>query len=320
MEQAVRIPYSILNHPQLSPGAKRLWAVLLTLSFPRRVRMAELMALTGATRKTVVQQLEGLRQQGLLLYEPGRWKAYEIQKLLAQDPGETLPLPLELIHDQRVSASGLLVWASLSEGGAKARAPETTVRRHLLNLKETGWLSERGQPQNPFALERQQELHELKQWLAKLQLDGCSYGQALMTAMVTLAVDDDDFVIESEKKYLTNPTTDNLLRYDLHWPGHRRAFEFHGPQHYGLTKKYPNREQFLVRRQRDLLKLGLSQERGILVEVIAYTDLNWARVHEATAGLPRRDLTSKQHLVRELADLAKEHGQTLGNIKVTPVE
>ena len=102
-------------------------------------------------------------------------------------------------------------------------------------------------------------------------------GEFLMKGWLDLLVDDTDYVDNFRPDFLRNPVTGENLEYDRYY---RRgvAFEFNGPQHYGPTRRYPDRDRARDLRVRDLIKKALSLENGVELLIIRPGDLSMSRL------------------------------------------
>ena len=98
-----------------------------------------------------------------------------------------------------------------------------------------------------------------------------------MKGWLDLLVDDTDYVDNFRPDFLRNPVTGENLEYDRYY---RRgvAFEFNGPQHYGPTRRYPDRDRARDLRVRDLIKKALSLENGVELLIIRPGDLSMSRL------------------------------------------
>lgn len=56
--------------------------------------------------------------------------------------------------------------------------------------------------------------------------------------------------------------------------GDSYGFEFHGPQHFGPTKAYPDVEEFRKTQARDLMKKAICADNGVRLVVVTYKELS----------------------------------------------
>ncbi len=116
-----------------------------------------------------------------------------------------------------------------------------------------------------------------------------------------------NFRYDCRPKFLVNPETDQNLEYDMYSEEHKWATEFHGDQHFGLTRLYPNKEDLRDRQKRDLMKVGLSQNNGIRLSIVTKHDLSLKKLLPMIPkDVPKRDFDPAGPLVQMLERIGKE--------------
>ncbi len=127
-----------------------------------------------------------------------------------------------------------------------------------------------------------------------------------MREYLTLLVDSDDFEDDASPGFLVNPFSDERLELDRFYPP-GAAFEFNGPQHYGATDRFPDKD-VAKQRGRDHLKIGICMSKGIHLHGIHAEDLTLETMRrKAGAVLPLRDLSGHEPLVAFLEAVARRY-------------
>lgn len=107
--------------------------------------------------------------------------------------------------------------------------------------------------------------------------------------------------------FLTNPETSQNLEYDIYAEEYKWAIEYHGDQHFWLTKLYSDKGQLRERQKRDLLKAGQSNIHGIRLSVVTKHDLSLKKLLPMVPhDVPRRDFDPGGPLIRLLEKIGKE--------------
>jgi hypothetical protein len=122
-----------------------------------------------------------------------------------------------------------------------------------------------------------------------------------MTGICTALVDSQHYTPRIRPPFLENPDTGQRLELDLFYYLHYTAFEFNGPQHYGVTKLY-SAEQVLEQQKRDQTKEQTCAEEDIELIVIQSRELSWETIKKKIGRrLPlRRDVRINRKLFRLL--------------------
>lgn len=154
------------------------------------------------------------------------------------------------------------------------RTTRITIRKNLRQLVAAEFLKVLGPgryvPIDPELALQRAELEEVKAQLGRAEL----VGQGLMEVSCTVLVDDHHHLSNVRPDFLTNPTTGQLMEYDLYYPERRVAFEFNGPQHYRTTDKYSDEKALQDRMLRDLVKIGQSHRNNVKLITVNPGDLS----------------------------------------------
>ena len=133
-------------------------------------------------------------------------------------------------------------------------------------------------------------------------------GEAQSFGWLDTLVWDPDYLDCFRPGFVRNPLTGRPLEYDRVYPKHRVATEFQGPQHYRLTRMYPNEDELADTRFRDLVKLGLSHEKGIEVIILEPKDLSLKGMLAKIGNLlPLRPYNPEGPLVTTLERLGRRY-------------
>lgn len=180
-----------------------------------------------------------------------------------------------------------------------------TVARALVSLQMLDWIEARQAHKYAdvqFTLRNQDLENQEKQWAAvKRRLDEAPFrGEALMREYLTLIVDSDEYQDNATPGFLVNPYTSEKVEFDRYYPV-GVAFEFNGPQHYKPTPHYPDEKAVRKQMTRDLVKVGICKEKGIVLRVVHPQDLSLKRMTEIVRGLlPLRDLEGHELIIKHL--------------------
>lgn len=186
-----------------------------------------------------------------------------------------------------------------------------TLAAYIRALVSSGWLETRPLPSrrllyilhDPRLEERQYEVT-----LVRKRLAGATFfGEALMKEWLTGLVDCNDYADGVRPGYLENPLSDKPLEYDRIYKG-RVAFEFNGPQHYGPTDLYPDREKVKIQQARDAMKVGISRQHGVELVIVTAEDLSYdGMLAKIGSLLPLRDLDEDDPVMKYLERLSKAY-------------
>ncbi|MGE5485077.1 MAG: hypothetical protein ACM3X4_08685 [Ignavibacteriales bacterium] len=132
-------------------------------------------------------------------------------------------------------------------------------------------------------------------------------GEFLMKCWLDVLVASDDLIDNCRPGFLCNPLTGEPLEFDRFYL-EGVAFEFNGRQHYRPTSAYPDEQTFRERRARDLLKKGLSQEKGIVLVEVTSADLTLENMEKKIPDvLPRSVVDREGPYVKALSRLCKDY-------------
>lgn len=167
------------------------------------------------------------------------------------------------------------------------------------------WFHKAFRLHNPFAEKRKGEVSN-----ATMRLELSRFrGETLMREFLTLLIDSDEYDDNARPGFLVNPLTGMQLEYDRYYLA-GVAFEFNGPQHYGVTEKYQNEQEVREQQARDLIKLGISVLRGIRVVIIHPEDLCLETMRKKVQGLGlplKRDLSGHGPLIDFLETASEDY-------------
>lgn len=229
-------------------------------------------------------------------------------------------LSLRVIQDRRLSASSRLLYLAMNadvkttaKGYAVALGiPEGTVRRSLAELQSCGWVHSFRDPTikqliyvpwMPPDVER--EMADLVQQLVD---SAANKGESIMKLMLTMLVNDPNFVDNVRFRWTRLGTGHNRLEFDRYYPDAMVAIEFHGRQHFE-TVEFRNQKSNLRDQQiRDGLKaLACLRQQVTLIE-IADVELSYETiVAKLTDHLPLLPVSMDRPLFRTVANLAADY-------------
>lgn len=226
-----------------------------------------------------------------------------IDELVLQDKSikpvaKYIYLAMQVIHSE-----------SLGDLARKAGVSRQAVSRAIKHLAANGWAKvirqQRRQVPVPLVAKPVQER------LARRLIDAFEAaphkGEFLMKAWLDVLVASDDYLDNARPDFLMNPLTGDPLEFDRFYSA-GVAFEFHGPQHYGPTPLYPGDEKFREAKLRDIIKLGLSAERGIVLVTVTLGDLSLSGMTAVIPQvLPRAEVDKEGPLVRTLEQLSNQY-------------
>lgn len=220
----------------------------------------------------------------------------------------------------------------------------SSVSRACANLADRGWvrieLSSREKRVSAVVPEvvqaRQAEL------LSEIYSMQPYKGEFLLKVLLDAHVLSRKYVENARPKWLMNPTTDEPMEIDrLYLPddngvdckgkdgelsgsqaangngtGGSHGFEFHGPQHFGPTKAYPDVEEFKKTQARDLMKKAICADNGVKLIVVTYKDLSpkgILRRIPKTLATGHVDLDSRY--MTKVSELCANYRSNAGNLR-----
>lgn len=137
-------------------------------------------------------------------------------------------------------------------------------------------------------------------------------GEAQSFGWLDTLVWDPDYIDCFRPGYIRNPTTKRPLEYDRIYPKKRVATEFQGSQHYRLTELFPDEDKLSDTRLRDLVKLGLSVEKGITVITLEPKDLSLKGMLAKIGDLlPLRPYNPSGPLITTLEKLGRQYNASV---------
>ncbi|MEW8979356.1 MAG: ArsR family transcriptional regulator [Symbiobacterium sp.] len=308
----VKVPGTVILDRRLTPVAKVVWAGLQLK--PRSKR--ELAAFAGLSLSGLNSGLNVLRQFGLCEVMP-----------VCQSCDCSAVMPVDLLRtDLSAQAKVLYATFQLLPGFRESIVEVTydqlcfvtdtclnTVKRALEVLRLHGWI-EIARPgrygsffvtvSNPHLESQMRAIAELERRLEKEPYRG----EGLMRELLNLTVDSQDFEDNAWPGFLINPLTCERLQVDRLYFSQAVGFEFNGPQHYGPTALYPDEEAARLRQARDLIKLAICHQRGILLVPVHSQDLSVSGILRLIPDrLPLRCLDGQELLIAHLEDLCKAY-------------
>jgi len=308
------VPDALWKDKEIAEAAKTLWCFLCALQPESSFTLGELRRLTGLSHHTLRSSLRQLKESGWIEYR--RVGLRTVLCLVRTDDGLRLPSDILL---QPLPRPAKWIWAVLCTLDRAVTYQELqsltgfsldTIRVSIRRLLEAQWLviegaakrSVRLKTVNPVEARRQAEIKQWEQRLAEGLRSGLSRGQCLLYLIVRMALPDAKILVNARLPALTNPLTGAELELDVYLPDCQIGLEYNGPQHYAPTEWFSDEAQFRSQRARDLMKLGLCQEKGISLLVVTLADLWPSRIWRMMAGkAPVREIPDEEwHLVRWL--------------------
>lgn len=326
----IQVPDLLWTDPNLVDGAKLLWCHVRAASLEQQAfTYGDLRRRVGVSHNTLLRYLKAL-EVGQWLSWTGTGRHRLVCSTAQPEGGGALSLPVDLIADGRLAPPARWTWGLVRRHGGscdyrllreKTGHDQGSISKYLAQLRETGWLvgsirrvNRRSQfdlkAVNPFAQRRKAELADLDRALQMAKnADGYSLGQCLMAWMVRVLVVETSMVENAEVVGLENLETGGRMHYDLYLPVFQVALEFQGPQHDGPTERFTDPHAYWAQYQRDSLKLGLSQKRGIKLLEIRPHELSFAHLrHLLQPWVPlAQDLSPRQHLYDRLDRVAASY-------------
>lgn len=312
------VPAVLLLDRGMTASDKLLWIAfdLFFRAAPGRVSYRQLSACTGLSPKTIGRSL-------------ARWE--NVGGLPSYPRGSrTALLPAELVRSRSCGPQAKLLYgiAQLMPGFGNWQGQTSyrelaglsglslnSVRTASDALQRTGWLfisrENKYCPLN-YRLHRPGK----KRWTAetvdaRLRLEESYFrGEAIMREYLTLLVDDEQFEDNATPGFLLNPFTGEELQFDRYYYSAKVAFEFHGAQHFGPTKRFPSEMKARRQQGRDLIKMGHCLNQGIALVVLQAEDLQLERIRGKVTGLlPLRNLEGHEPLTKYLEAVSRGYRQ-----------
>ncbi|HHY16602.1 MAG TPA: helix-turn-helix domain-containing protein [Firmicutes bacterium] len=132
-------------------------------------------------------------------------------------------------------------------------------------------------------------------------------GEFLMKEWLNLLIADCEYVDNARPNFLRNPRSKKNLEYDRYYLA-GVAFEFNGDQHYMQTDRHPDSRELLERQERDLVKIGLSQKKGIELVEVVYDDLTLEGMKKKIPGILRLACINENGpYLRTLTEISNEY-------------
>lgn len=188
----------------------------------------------------------------------------------------------------------------------------TTVRRLLRVLASQGWVRVQYDKVrrlstytvlNPALARRLDAVERVR-----LRIDRAPHkGEALMREWLNLLVNSEEYEDNARPHFLINPATGERMEYDR-WYRAGVAFEFNGPQHYGVTELYADPVAARHQEARDLMKQALSARHGVQLVLVHPEDLTLERMRrKIPSALPLRSLEGEQEIISLLRRLSEAY-------------
>lgn len=199
---------------------------------------------------------------------------------------------------------------SLRALGSEIQLDPKTVARHCKELSCAGWmrLSEEGGRLRPVAVVPPPIEEVLANEVAMaIEMAHFKGEETTKMSFEWICAPSVDFHYDCQTKFLINPETGQSLRYDIYSKEYKWAIEYHGDQHFVLTKLYSSKDQLRERQKRDLMKVGLSQNHGIRLFVVTKHDLSLQKLLPMVPlGVPKRDIDPSGPLIQRLEKIGRE--------------
>lgn len=156
--------------------------------------------------------------------------------------------------------------------------------------------------------------HELVELLKQTRPYAPFLGEFIMKRWLDLLIATNEYIDNAWPEYLRNEKTRQLLEYDrLYLCG--VAYQFNGDQHYVMTPHHSNRKSLDNQQGRDLTKIRLSRQNGILLYEVTDDDLSLEGMQALIPSvLPRTQVVSGPY-VQALSALSKEYRYNMSRAK-----
>lgn len=339
----VPVPQSLISAVSHDPGSRHLYMVLSYQADGAEsvsVSTHELARMCRISRMTLRLHIAELEQGGWLSVEQGtgrRSTRFRLKGLTAEtvpsgsSPG-TVRIPATLIGEAPLSPRAQCLYATMLTLRGKDTAvvmprlnlvslaglgSDNLVRDALRQLTAKGWLrvardaksrNYTYEPLDPHLVARKTLQHHVEMRLT----DAKFLGEKLLQYMLTVLVDDDDYIDNSRPKILTNPYTGEPMEFDRWYRTAGVAFEFNGPQHERPTPAFPDADEVKKQQGRDLINAALATKHEIELIVITPKELTFAQlVQKIGSLLPLRKLRLEDPLVDFLASTARRYVRNL---------
>lgn len=312
----IQAPVALLVDWDLTAAAKVLW---LTTCLPGELTLrAGLAEVTNLHPATVRKHLARLEELGW--YSP-------VDGPIHGSAGRQVSVPAGLLLDKRVrpqatvlygllqtcpgyrDKSGEFTYATLS---ALAQVSPATVRLAVRELAGACWIqaSQANQlaPVRFTLRDPDLERGAAEAAEARRRLEEADYrGEEIMREYLSLLIDSTDFEDNARPGFLVNPLTNERMELDRYYPG-VVGFEFHGPQHFHTTDRFPSATALAMQQARDLMKEALCARHGVRLVVIRRDDLRLAAMQQKVGSLfPLRDLKGHEQLIETLEAAGKSY-------------
>lgn len=296
----VQVSAALLQNPDLKPSVKVLW---MARSLSGATNTTVLEARSRLSPKTVRKGLGRLPRR-----DPGGARVTVPPALLAERKvgalGKVLYGLLQLLPTYQES-SGLFTYAALA---ALAGVTPKPAREAISDLARRGWLNVQQANRKAPILFTLLNPGQSDVDAAQCRLNRAEFrGEQIMKELLTLLIHSEDFEDNATPGFLVNPSTGERLELDRHYPSHRAAFEFQGPQHFSPNGRFSAAEVAL-QQTRDYVKLAICVTRGIHLVAVRPEDLSLRNMQKLIPeNLPRRDLTGHETLAACLEEAGRRY-------------
>lgn len=194
-------------------------------------------------------------------------------------------------------------------------AGDQALRGAIAQLQHTGWLRIRRHGRSTGSMYELLDPHwalreAIREDIAFDLMSRTYKGESLLKAMLDILVPFEPCEDNAQPKYLVNLSTGQLMEFDRWYPLARVAIEFNGPQHYEPTNAFPDPNNVLQQRQRDLLKLAHATQYKTHFVTITPPELTFPKLQEIFAGLlPMVPLQPEDPVVRFLAHYSRNYAR-----------
>lgn len=252
----------------------------------------------------------------------------------------------ELYADRRLSSCAQSLYQasrfqpalSLTALSKKTGYSLSSVSRACAELVSCGWAkaSPVGREKHLFLTApeivqlKQAALFEKVYWMQPLK------GEFLTKVLLDALITSRTFLDNARPKWLVNPLTGEQLEFDRVYFSLAHGlepenidsatfepkdcpiypFEYHGPQHYRTTLRYPDPDELRRTQARDLIKKGRCADLGVTLVVVNYRDLSpRAMAKRVPKGLPRGrpDLDGKY--MEKVAEFCSEYRANSADVR-----
>jgi hypothetical protein len=160
----------------------------------------------------------------------------------------------------------------------QAGLPRTAAAQSCRRLEEFRWLrvvdgKQRGQSRQLMPLVPVEIQLAMARELEAMYAMAPNRGEFLMRCHLDLLVRSRRFMDNARPELLASPKASGPLEYDRYYDEERVAFEFHGPQHFGVTQQFSDLKALQELQNNDLVKQALSVKAGVRLVVVTAADL-----------------------------------------------